>query len=540
MQFGKRSYSQVLGVAAFLIVLVWGIGKFHAAILYAESPMTHGDLGDARLINLYLDHVYAVVVGGWPTSINSTPWAFYPFPNVLYFTDSLLGGQVTYLPLRLMGFDSFAAYQWWQILNSVLNFLCMGWYLRAGARAHWLGVIAGAYLFAFSMPRNIALNHPQLHAHFWTPLAVLFFVNYVRARGLRRRTTYLWLAAMSVAMQVWASFYLGWYLVFGSTLALLYWLCSREPRRQLFARIREDRIAYALAALSALIFLLPFIVGHMRVKGLIGTREWSEINDSLPQITSYFYTHKDSWLYGRNMHWVSTYLKPMQAAREWSMFPGFLATFAPLVFFILRCRQRSNAVLQQPIAGTVLVVFSLIFLLSFTTRTGHTLWWIVFQAFPGASAIRAMVRVAMFQSFLVGTMLAIMITWLMSCNRVGVVLGAALMIGVIAESQMTNDYAFSAAQSRQRVDAVITRLQDRSVPCRSFYLADKNEHSPVVNIDAMLASMQTKIPTMNGYVGNVPPGYDLDPRITAERDVAEWLRRSGVGYDPLRDCVISN
>ncbi len=538
MSVRKLLDSKMFGVTLLVCVLGFGLNMFHYVIWHAPSPATHGDFGDARLIHIYLEHGFSSLFEGWPSSITSTPWAYFPFPNVLFFADSMLGAQITYVPLRLFGFAPFNAYQYWHVANSILNFLCMSLFLRIALRANWLGVAAGAYLFAFNMPRNVGLNHPQMLPHFWTPLAALFFICYLRASYKWQRLLLLMLCGIAVTMQIWAGFYQGWYLVFAALVAAIYWSWNKDRRCALLDLVKRDRIAIITTAIVAAAMLVPFVIGHGTVQKMVGGRGWHEISSSLPQITSYFIVPVSSWAYSGLLSWVWAYVKPWQAS-EGQMFSGFAAFASPLVIWLLRHKNPEDRVLHSPLISSVLAVYALIFVLSFASRTGYSLWWLVYHLVPGASAVRAMGRIAMFQAFLTGTLLAGIITWVGAKKPTAFLVGVGILLLVIAENQMKNTHAFAERDSQARIAAVVAKLTDRVTPCRSFFAIQPGGFGPFSNLDAMWASMQTRVPTMNGYIGNTPPGMTLDPRGADPAAIAAWLAHNGMAYDAERDCLFS-
>ena len=69
--------------------------------------------------------------------------------------------------------------------------------------------------------------------------------------------------------------------------------------------------------------------------------------------------------------------------------------------------------------------------------------------------------------------------------------------------------------------------------CRAFYVTSSAKNRPAVisTVDAMLISETTGLPTINGYSGQVPPGYGAvaDPSspkyLTA---VAHWAKANGI------------
>ncbi len=79
-----------------------------------------GNIGDARLNNYFLEHLYQYVRGGteslWHVDF------FWPFPYGLGFSDNLFGAWPLYLAARLVTGASDTAFQLWFLCGYVANF----------------------------------------------------------------------------------------------------------------------------------------------------------------------------------------------------------------------------------------------------------------------------------------------------------------------------------------------------------------------------------------------------------------------------------
>src|SRR6185436_3396917 len=85
--------------------------------------------------------------------------------------------------------------------------------LRRGLRLGTVPAATGAFLFAFGGARAIHLSHAQLLPCFYSILAI--YALLAAFRSPRARPGWVLAAALSVVAQLYASFYLGWFLVFG-------------------------------------------------------------------------------------------------------------------------------------------------------------------------------------------------------------------------------------------------------------------------------------------------------------------------------------
>src|SRR4029453_3691177 len=132
---------------------------------------------------------------------------------------------------------------------------------RRGFRQSALGASFGAVLFAFSAPRVNQLSHLQLLPHFWS-LGCLYallrlFAPAGRPPSDAEQRGWIWIFFLCAAMQLLASFYLGWFLGLALALAAV----GGGPcgaRRRSVGNLRGSRgYAVAAAAAAATLLLLP-------------------------------------------------------------------------------------------------------------------------------------------------------------------------------------------------------------------------------------------------------------------------------------------
>jgi hypothetical protein len=112
-------------------------------------------------------------------------------------------------------------------------------------------------------------------------------------------------------------------------------------------------------------------------------------------------------------------------------------------------------------------------------------------------------------------------------------IGVALGVLCVVE-QGTDAPTFDKLALRREVASFVTRVP---AGCEAVLFGPGLVEAPSyqVQIDAMFAASELGIPTVNGYSGNEPPGWEL--RDTAARDKLEaWARVSGL--DVSHVCVI--
>lgn len=145
-----------------------------------------------------------------------------------------------------------------------------------------------------------------------------------------------------------------------------------------------------------------------------------------------------------------------------------------------------------------------------------SLFQLLYMTVPGANAIRAgyrgMVVANLFAATAIGLTFdrTIRLTWQNPgiAFRKGwlVILTAVLSLAALEQVNLGHPTTLSREFERQHFGA-LTRPPPQ---CRSFYVAPQAERQPYeVQIDAMMAALTLSIPTINGYSGLFPPGWDF-------------------------------
>lgn len=181
--------------------------------------------------------------------------AFFPAPDALAFSDTLLGTLPLFAPAFALTGNPVLAANLATLLAFVLNGAAMA-ALAFRLLARPLPALVAGFVFAFSPLRFGHLMHLQLLSAWWTPLCLLALEAWLR----RPRP----LSAAAVGALLWVQFLSSAYLGLALGLLLpLYGLVRAWPERQ---RLGARRLlaGCALAALVAGLLLLPVAVPYLR------------------------------------------------------------------------------------------------------------------------------------------------------------------------------------------------------------------------------------------------------------------------------------
>ena len=201
MAFDLSSRRAHLVVATIAVVALSAVNN-GPLFWRGEAP---GDLIDGRF-NLYvLEHIYRWLTGQESSLVS--PAIFYPFRDVLFFSDAHAGSALVYAAFRALGLSEYHAYNSWFLVGYVSTFVA-AYYAIARFGGDALTAALGAAIFAFSLPSVAQFGHSQLVYRCGAPMALLQLWLGVRDGSARSFVlAFIWLC-----FQFLLSIYLGMFL----------------------------------------------------------------------------------------------------------------------------------------------------------------------------------------------------------------------------------------------------------------------------------------------------------------------------------------
>jgi hypothetical protein len=490
----------LLFILGFALVILRPLGS-HVALI-------PGDLGDARFNNYVLEHFYQ-----WVTGLTRDYWNapfFFPFPRTITFSDNLLGSAPFYVLFRWIGFDMSSAFQGWYIFGCLLNFSAAGYVLWRLAFKP-LGIGIGAFFFAFGLPLLAQENHAQLLYHFCIPLACYALWRFYQAPRLHHLVS---LAAWLV-WQFYLTIYMGIFLILllAAITILLPFIVEAEtflkrlaiwPRRLMDAWAGAHLTEKVFAVLSLAILSLglwSIIQPYYQTSTVYGfSRSWEEVSRLLPRWQSYLLADH-SQLWGS----ISSLFSDLPLPHEHQLFPGLAAVLLILVGIIMRFHtQNTRLAWLHFSAALALIALTL-------QVSDHSLYWLVWRL-PGMNSLRAITRIIL----VIMWPLSLFMAWVADGviqrfrqQRRWMLMGVYLVTGLlVAESVFYSHSTYDKTIALARLDSLRQQIpvivpQDPIL----FVARDQQEAFWAKELDAMLLAQQMGWPTLNGYSGNDPPGY---------------------------------
>lgn len=479
-----------LGVALYLARLIGG---------FTYYP---GSLYDARFNQAVLEHLWLWASGRAESLAN--PAYFYPFKDILYFSDAHFGTGWLYVGARALGAPREIAFDLWFLVGMAASFAAAFYAFRQFGFAGVSAAI-GAALFAFSLPMLSQDLHAQLVYRFGVPLAILEFVRFVSRPRLRP----LFLLAFWVSWQFLCSIYIGVFLVEALALMAIWALIGRKNFPILAVDASPSRAAdialggLALAAVAAAALMLARYAETSHAYGL--RRSYWEVEFLLPRWSSFV-----SQARSLSVGWLAAWLPHPYLGWEHQLFPGL----GVLALAILGFRARE----ERRVAWTCVFVLAAFVVLTLDVD-GYSIYYFLVDV-PGLNAIRGVSRFALVAAFFVAWLATVGFDRALRSDS-----SAAQIAAIVALALASADIGlFSVAHediaaAKARISALTAGLDGAALRARGAVLFRFGEGTvddeTVRDIDLMIAAQDLGLQSFNGYSGSDPPLYK-HPKSCAE------------------------
>lgn len=544
-------------LAAWLVVFGLGIVgtvQYHLAQFSSRFDTFFGDRGDARGFAYYCEHWYQSFLG---KANLLSPGVFYPTKATLAYSDLLVGYAIPYSLLRAAGVGMFSSIEIVVIVFAFLSYATCFVLLYKVLRFGLMPSCAAAMFFAFNSPKFFQTGHLQLQFIWLLPLVFIFIISFARNAGTisqRRATVFLSLAGLFLNLQLATAFYYAWFFLLWSFFFLILAVVFRRSRLFLFAVAKKYWRALAISARIFLLGFLPFLLVYIPTVRVGTWYSYSNVSLMIPEWWSLLSMGEGNYLWG----WLSAAVKPNPPPATWGELMvgiGLISSAAWIAItfyalFVVRKHSQlpDKANYQVRIAGEdqntgrfflalMILATTLFYLFGVKYWGGHSPWYFVYGFFPGAGAIRAMARYVIFLSLPIAIAFAFILhsgtRWISRQEsfflRTTLSIGITLVAGFGVFEQFgvfkVGGTGFSKRPEQAYLKAMSAKL---TIDCKAFYIApgSRGKHNPFeYQYDAMLISILSGIPTLNGSSSQFPPNWNLylvkDPEY--EANVRKWI-----------------
>ena len=477
-------------VMVAVVYLVWGR-------VFPSIGQLPGDLGDTRWNMFSLESGYQWISG------NGSLWnmkMFWPLKGTSSFSDMHLGSLIFYAIPRLLGLDKYAAMQVWFAAGLYATlfsaYLASRWMKYSSVSSALVALV-----FTCALPVTAQAGHVQL-AHRWAaPWAIVAVIGMSRSVLVRR--SHLFVFVVSICFQFLLSPGTAIATIYISVVIWIVLVCLGASRID-FREVKSDRRQLVSTGGGIFVAVTAVYVAlrYSQFQKFYGiTREKLEVWEFSPTLKSLFLAdHSHIW----NRY---SYRLVIDSGRsETQLFVG-LALIAFLVIGISGVRSKKDVRLSL-LLGSVLVFIT-------TIRVGDSSVFIYLANIPGFDSVRTPGRFMLILLFPIGLVAASGFDALVtSRHKLFKLLAVILFVFMVREYSKIDLMRISKSDLNAPTEQMVERVSERiNLANRNqfdaFFVLDSVEQNRfMLDLDAMAASQELEIPTLNGYTGFIPFGYE--------------------------------
>lgn len=526
---------RAISMSIFIALFV----EFYWTTLRTKFRVMAGDEADAIVIATLHEHVYQSLLGR--ASLLNPPF-YFPTKGVLGFTDAFLLNQIFYAPLRALGIEQLLAIQIMWMSLTVMGGVAFALLLnRFFLVRPWLAILS-AGLFAFGHALYMKMIHSQhLAIHFLPIVGLLALSALLRERPPARTAAFAFAAGLLYGLAFTTGFYMPWFFTFFLVLALPVFVFRYRTTIAEYVRAHRRRLIVASVA-GAVGFGIGAAVLLSIYGPAIATLRGMSANQYLVTAATFrdiINVSDGNLLWGALLR--ATHVIPLGRLQmtEVHLAVTPLLVLATVVGMVLLLRGRQLSDYERMAAAlcvAVLFGYVMLYVLTISFRGTTSLFLLVQKIVPGAIAIRVGFRSQVISALFITLAFAVVMeAYLRRAERQDASAGrvrslAILLVGGVLALEQVNLQSLSFAD-REREVALIASAPPPPASCRVFAIYnDGSRMLQAIHIDAMRLAQRFGIPTVNGYSGGNPIGWDLGHVWEAEYldRVRRWARDKGV------------
>jgi hypothetical protein len=496
----------------------WLIGAlfFFSAQWTSGFDRLMGNTGDTRL-QVYLSEQWFLVLRG------AQPWRdppfFYPVKGVLGYTDTFFLYEIFFAPFRLLHAEPFLAFQLTIIAMSLMGFVCFVVLARTLFRAPLVLALVGALVFTFANCLWLHEGSDQLFGIYFAPPIALIGLAAWRTRQ-RRPLLSIGLGALFgvlFSLFLFSTYYVAWFSMFAGVVAFAFAFvfAPRVMAAEVVGALKTGWRSLLGAVVGAVLGLVPFFITYIPVLNQLGSRNYGNALFYAAKWNDVINVGIGNVLWGGLFHNSWSALSPASYEDSYALTPVLMLTVIAGVVAILfaRLARKTKLTTSLRVALALCCTVILFAVLPIDTQIGSL--WVVVWHLPGATAIRAIDRIEVGASLVAAFALVALGTEAMHrwprlrMSAMFRALAAVLLLVILAEQLNST----SASQMRRRSQiALLASVPPVPAGCTSFFVTDSfRNHLQFYEYQtaAMLISQRVGLPTINGYSGDNPPGWNL-------------------------------
>jgi hypothetical protein len=506
------------------VLLGWAVALWtaHYSMLGSQLRQIQGN-GELYVNSYFLEIGYRFATGMLPRADFWNPLCFFPAKNVMAYSDLMFSFLPFYAPWRLVGIEPDTAFQLWVFSVTTVNYVLCFAFLRKCIGAGYGGAILGATFFSAAGPRIEIILHHQLLPQVFLLLAFFALFQIFGEVGIARRKRRKWILILfgAFAAQFWGGFYMGFFLMLSISFCAAWALLWPAWRKTLFNVIRKDAIYIAVAAIALGAVIAPAAIHYIDAQRELGGHSYDEIKPGLVPPCAWFYPGPNSL----TLKFISqlSCFNSLPFPGEQGLGLGVVTLLAVGTGLFLG-RKRPGVILML-CASLTIVAFA-----TYIPSRQWSLWGFLFYWVPGMRAIRIPSRIGLMLLYPAAVGLACMTDALIQRGWVEL---AGILAALCMAEQIVDMPYIDKSYHRQRIAAIASAVPRGAA---AFYFVSPQQPPTGVHLDAMWASLETGVPTMNGYSGNFPTGYSAwySASVTTSSDwrlavgnLMTWIMKTG-------------
>ena len=511
-------------------VLAWAGGAtvFFRYPLFSSFAVIFGERGDGRMIVYFHEHLFNALRG---KAQFVSPGFFYPVPHALGMAPAFLLNIVPYAILRDIGCDPFLAFQ---LLLVVLSLVCFMASLVIATRylqvRAWIALCAaGLVTFANNLFIKAGVGHTNFLLLYYVPCIVVIALWGIEdfPRIAPRTIAGVAVAAALLALLFSTDVYTAW--MFTLTLLIAAGAVMALRGRSVAAVVQQHwrplTVILAVGAIAFAVAFVPFVLIYVPVRSIAPLRSYQEYLFFAPLPGDIVNVSSWNLLWG----WLAGLMRLRQGSETMlAVTPGMTVLF--LVFaFVLRKGVLGSGPWQIVFIACGVAVWALGWLL--TLRIGTVSgFWLVRYLVPGATGIRAGMRLQLIANLWIALGLAVSLEyWLRTAStgqlgRRNVIAGGVLLFCLIEQVNLMNN----SRLPRTRELAFLAAVPIPPAECHAFFIDAPRPPDYLDQTDAMWISLRAGLPTLNGLAGWFPPGWDFIGAVDNFDAARRWITHTGL------------
>lgn len=281
----------------------------------------------------------------------------------------------------------------------------------------------------------------------------------------------------------------------------------------------------AVGAIAFAVAFVPFVLIYVPVRSIAPLRSYQEYLLFAPLPGDIVNVSSWNLLWG----WLAGLMRLRQGSETMlAVTPGMTVLF--LVFaFVLRKGVLGSGPWQIVFIACGVAVWALGWLL--TLRIGTVSgFWLVRYLVPGATGIRAGMRLQLIANLWIALDLAVSLEyWLRTAStgqlgRRNVIAGGVLLFCLIEQVNLMNN----SRLPRTRELAFLAAVPIPPAECHAFFIDAPRPPDYLDQTDAMWISLRAGLPTLNGLAGWFPPGWDFIGAVDNFDAARRWITHTGL------------